>query len=102
MSASLRERPNCCDAAKCREVPESDIDALFDHFVGAQQKRFRQLEAERLGGLLIDDEFEPGWQLDRQVSGFRALENEIDVCRGAPKQRGCVVANRQQPPLSAK
>jgi len=25
MSASLRNRPNCCDTAKCREGPESDI-----------------------------------------------------------------------------
>ena len=25
MSASLRKRPNCCDAAKCREVPMADM-----------------------------------------------------------------------------
>jgi hypothetical protein len=33
---------------------------LFDNLVGAQQERFRDREAERLGGRQIDDEIELG------------------------------------------
>ena len=33
-------------------------DRLFDDLVGAQQDRFRQLDANRLGGLEVDDQLE--------------------------------------------
>src|SRR6516225_3202813 len=34
--------------------------ALFDHLVGAGEKRFRNLDAERLGGCDIDDKLDFG------------------------------------------
>jgi hypothetical protein len=40
---------------------------LFDHLVGAKQERFGNCETERLGCLQVDDEFEFGWLLDRNV-----------------------------------
>jgi hypothetical protein len=33
---------------------------LFDHLVGAHQERFRDFQAERLGGLQVDHQFELG------------------------------------------
>src|SRR5258708_28691065 len=47
---------------------------LFDHLVGAAEQRDRNGDAERLGGLEVDDEFHLGGLLDRQ--GGRALPPE--------------------------
>ena len=62
------------------ERPESDrramavlsqpAEALLDHFVGCGQQRFRDGEAERLGGLEVDDKLELGRLLDRQIRWF--------------------------------
>ena len=52
---------------------------LFDHLIGALQERLRDGEAERLGGLEIDDQLEFRRWLDRQIAGLGALENTIDI-----------------------
>jgi hypothetical protein len=52
---------------------------LFDHLVGAGEQRWRHGEAERPGGLGIDDQFELTRLHDRQVRGLRALEDTIDI-----------------------
>ncbi len=57
---------------------------LLDHLVGAHQERFRYREAERLGRLEVDHELELGRLLDGQVGRSSALEDLIDVGRGAP------------------
>ena len=54
----------------------------FDHLVGAASSVERHVEAERLGGLEVDDELELGRLLDRQVGRFLALENAADVDAG--------------------
>jgi hypothetical protein len=43
---------------------------LLDHLVGGGQQRFRDGDAERFGGLEVDDEFEFVWFHSRQVGGF--------------------------------
>src|SRR5712691_285275 len=47
----------------------------LDHLVGEQLHRHRHIDTERLGGREVDDEFEFGGQLDRQIAGLFALEN---------------------------
>jgi hypothetical protein len=51
---------------------------LFDHLVGAQQDRCRQIDAERLGSLEIDDRLELDRPLERQIARFGAFENLVD------------------------
>src|SRR5260221_3734866 len=52
---------------------------LFDHLVGAAEQRDRNGDAERLGGLEIDDEFHLGGLLDRQGGRPIARENPSGI-----------------------
>jgi hypothetical protein len=38
---------------------------LVNHLIGAQKKRFRNLDADHVGGFKVDEQFELGWLLDR-------------------------------------
>jgi hypothetical protein len=57
-----------------------DHSCSFDHLVGTADQRKRDDEAERLGGLEVDDQFHLGGLLDRQIGGFFALENTAGIC----------------------
>jgi hypothetical protein len=54
------------------------------------------VEAERLGGLEIDDHFVLGRRLDRQVGGLLALEDAIDVGGRASVRVDCIRPVRDQ------
>jgi hypothetical protein len=51
------------------------MKSRFDHLVGAGEKGFRNRKADRFRGFDVDDEFELGGLIDRQVSGRGAIEN---------------------------
>src|SRR5271165_3289081 len=61
--------------SKGRESRPDAAFASFDDLVGAGEDRLRHGQAERLGGLQIDDQLEGGRLLDRQIGGLGALEN---------------------------
>src|SRR5450631_2358803 len=58
----------------------------LNHFVGAQQYRLRNREAERLRCLEVDDKVELGRLLDRQVGRIGALENLVHIASGATEK----------------
>src|SRR5207244_10467952 len=57
----------------------------FDDPVGADEEHWRNAEAERFGGLQIDDQFEFGRLHDRQVSRLFTLKNAASVNAGLAK-----------------
>src|SRR5262249_57652178 len=58
---------------------------LFDHLVSAEQDRLRHIEAERFGGLAIEDELEFRYPLNRKIGRFGAFENLVHKEGGATK-----------------
>src|SRR5262245_7653872 len=91
-------------AQTCREGPRGAKSGLharqqrprcnssFDHLVGAGEHDGRNVQAERLGSLEINDQGVLAWYLNRQISGLRTLEDAIHVPCGLPK-RICRVAS---------
>src|SRR5215470_2221708 len=63
------------------------LPALLDHLVGAHQHRSRHSEAQRLGGLEVDDQLEGRRLLDRQIRGLGALEDLSRVSTDQAKGR---------------
>ena len=51
---------------------------LFDHLVGDDEQRWRNGEAKRFGSLEIDRQLEFGRLLDRDIAGFRPVQNLVD------------------------
>src|SRR5262245_17572399 len=68
---------------------------LFDHLIGAREKRRGQDEAERLGGREIDEEFKFNRQLDWKIGGLYAPENFVDItgCATIGIGETCAVAD---------
>ena len=76
-----RQRPRRRRAAEQRDKlapPHSITSSARASSVGGT------VEAERFGGLEIDDQLELGRLLHRQVGGLLALEDAIDIAGGAP------------------
>jgi hypothetical protein len=58
---------------------------LFNYLVGAGKDQRRDNEAERPGGLEVDDEFECGRLLNRKISRLSSLQGAVDIASGAAK-----------------
>src|SRR5262245_60139468 len=74
------------NSARCVETPEWHVDAArgpstpsLDHLVGAGEQCRRNVKADRLGRLQVDDELKFGGQLDRHFGWLLALEDAADV-----------------------
>src|SRR6266487_3460941 len=52
---------------------------LLDHLVGAGKQSWRDFEAERSGGLMVEDQFEFRGLHHRQIGGLGALEDTADI-----------------------
>src|SRR5438093_10950620 len=67
-----------CSSASCQKrpiAPQGDVwVSLFDHLVSAQYEPGRDLMADRLRGLEIDDQLEPRRLLDRQIRRLDAAQ----------------------------
>jgi hypothetical protein len=51
------------------------LNSSLDHLIGAGKDRWRDCQAEGLGGLEIDDQLECCRLLDRQIGGLGAVED---------------------------
>src|SRR4030095_13298375 len=63
------------------DITDKSIEPSLDHFVGAKQKRLRDVQAQFLGGLQIDEEFEPCRLLHRQISWLCTFEPLVEIFR---------------------
>jgi hypothetical protein len=68
---------------------------LLDHLVGTQQNRLRYRQAERLGGLEVDDHLKFCRQLNGQLRRFRSAQDAIHISGGATK--GVYLADARPP-----
>src|SRR5262245_53571977 len=76
--------------AQSRKVPSARMScglchASFDHLVGAQQKRLKDREVERLGSSEINNEIEFARLLDRNITRFCPAQNLVDKIGGPPE-----------------
>src|SRR5580765_4478968 len=53
--------------------------ASFDHLIGADEERCRDVDAELLRRLEIDDQIELGGLHNRKLGGFFTLEDASDI-----------------------
>jgi hypothetical protein len=60
------------------------------YWIGGWEERFRHLDAERLGGLEVDDQLEFAWLQDRQLGGLGALEDVARIDANLAKTVGKV------------
>jgi hypothetical protein len=74
-----------------------DKTALLDRLVGTAEQRDREAQAERLGGLEIEDQFYFCKLLHRQFGGRLAFENAPSISAGQIPQFGEIASIADQP-----
>src|SRR5690348_13221696 len=93
----MHEQTLLVEEPKSAKGQKQKPPASFDYLVGACKQGGWHFEAERLGNLEVDDQFELGGLLDRQVGGLYALEDLIDEAGGTVVEIRIVHAVAQQP-----
>ena len=73
----------------------------LNYLIRPQQQRRRNRQAECLGGLEVDDEFEFRRLLDGQITRFGALQDFVDIGRNATVGATEFGAYVMRPPTSA-
>src|SRR5204863_10223916 len=68
----------------------------LDHLVGARQQCDRNLDAERLRGLEVDDKLELVGLLHRKIGWLFALEDTVDVASSMPVEIDIIDTVRRQ------
>jgi len=58
---------------------------LLDHLVGGCEESTWHRKAESLGSFEIYCPFKFDWDLNRKLTGIRAVEHPIDICCGTAK-----------------
>src|SRR5260370_1709232 len=72
----------------CSRTTLKHPPGLLNHLIRPLQERRRERQAEGLGGLEIDDEFELGRLLDGKVAGLGTLDDSIHVERSTSRNGG--------------
>src|SRR3972149_10154612 len=74
-----RERPVRCSVMLAGTTSVNDL-------IRPRQHRGWKREAESSRGLQVDDQFELGRLLHRQIAGLGALEDSVHIVRGSPPE----------------
>src|SRR5260370_20356684 len=82
---SWRADSLCLRVARSRNYPmlQKSASSSFDHLVGAQQDRGGERDADRFGGLQVEDKLELRRLLDRQLGCFCPAREPVHVVGGA-------------------
>jgi hypothetical protein len=88
LEGELREPLQLLENPAVNSINKGHSTLLFDHLVGAGEWHWRDIEAERLGGLQIDDQIESCWSLYGQFAYLGAPEDAIDVEQSGPSNIG--------------
>src|SRR5215467_94074 len=86
-SGHVRFTPKCdikCDRLEYPPWASSGHAHLFDHLVRTRLQCRRHAQAERLGGLEVDHQFELDRGLDGKSARLFALEDAVDIGCRAP------------------
>src|SRR6185369_15937668 len=85
--SALGQKQTCAAQNDMSALPPiADINALFDHLIGASEQRWRHSEADRLSGLEVDDQFEFGGLLNRKITRFCTFKDLVSHGCRAPEQ----------------
>jgi hypothetical protein len=87
---------------KAAFVPITEVTSLLDHLVGGHLQRQRQLEAECLGRLEVDDKLEFRRLLYRKVRWSFAFEDAVHVGGRTFELVDAVNTIRDQPAVLSK
>ena len=85
MSASGQKQTCAAQTRMSAKGQEQTSRNLFDHLVGARKYGQRNGKPEHLRGFEVDDNLVLSRRLHRQVGGFFALQDAIDVAGGTPE-----------------